>query len=263
MKALYGLVIAGVLLTALGAGIQDYLAEMKTSIDAVERFVQDDFAYGNFSYPSACARIPQTKRAAIVRAAGEFARSFTASKSFIDWYDGLREQRKPAPPESTPSMADSRAQQVEALKKQIVESEKSAASAPAEQRAIFNDVLKALRSSLKEIEKTDNSQDALMDNEIAKMNAAAKQEYAQKLAAFEAEYPKGNPRPLIKLRLQALLKETEGVDFTAKLAKKNNQMVFANPEYEKKNRDWKLAFRAGKEATEAARAFAREWLKSL
>jgi hypothetical protein len=263
MRALYSLAIAAILLTTLGAGIRDYLADMKTSMDAVERFVQDDIGYGSFSFPSACARIPQAKRAAVVRAAGEFARSFTASKAFIEWYSEFREQRKPTPPETTPSMTDSRAQQVEALKKQIAETEKSAASAPAEQRSLFNDVLKALRSSLKEIEKSDKAQDAMMDSEIVKMNAGAQQEYAQKLAAFEVEYPKGNPRLLIKTRLQELLKKTEGVDFNAKLVKKDNLMRFANPEYEKKDSEWKLAFRAGKEATEAARAFAMEWLKSL
>jgi hypothetical protein len=263
MKALYGLAILAILFLTLGAGIQDYLADMKTSMDSVERLVQDNIAYGNFSYPSACARIPQAKRAAIVRAAGEFARTFTASKAFKDWYDEFREERKPGAPELTPTMADSRSQQIDALKLQIAETEKSAASAPADQKGVFNDVLKALRSSLKDTEKSDKSQDGMMDSEIVKMNAAAKQEHAQKLAAYEAEYPKGDPRPLIKSRLQALLAKTEGIDFNAKLVKKNNAMVFANPEYEQKDSEWKLAFRAGKEATGAARAFAKEWLKSL
>jgi hypothetical protein len=40
-------------------------------------------------------------------------------------------------------------------------------------------------------------------------------------------------------------------------------MVFANAEYENKPGEWKLAFRAGKEATETSRTFANDWLKSL
>ena len=38
---------------------------------------------------------------------------------------------------------------------------------------------------------------------------------------------------------------------------------FAREDYEAKPAEWKMCFRAGKEATEAARAFAREWIKSL
>jgi hypothetical protein len=40
-------------------------------------------------------------------------------------------------------------------------------------------------------------------------------------------------------------------------------MRFANEDYEGKPAEWKICFRAGKEATEAARAFARSWLTEL
>ena len=78
-KLLAGLAI---LLITLGAGIQDYLTEMKTTMKHVEGYVQDNMGYGNFVYPSACARIPDAHRAAIVRAAWEFARSFTTTAAF-------------------------------------------------------------------------------------------------------------------------------------------------------------------------------------
>jgi hypothetical protein len=263
MRTMWLAAAFAILLTTLGAGIQDYLADMKTSMKGVEDFVQDNIAYGNFVFPSACARIPPAKRAAIVRAAGEFARSFTTSKAFIAWYDQFREQRKPVLPSLTPSMSESRAEQVAAIKQQIAETEKNAASAPAAQKSIFNDVLNALKSTLKDLQAVDKSQDAEMDKAIVESNATAKQEHAEKLATFELEYPKGDPRPLIKTRLQAFLEKTEGIDFGAKLVKKNNVMVFASPGYENKASEWKTAYRAGKEATEAARAFAREWLKSL
>jgi hypothetical protein len=67
----------------------------------------------------------------------------------------------------------------------------------------------------------------------------------------------------VKKRLQAFLEATKNVDFAAKLVKKDKVMVFAKEEYENKDGNWKLAYRAGKEATEAARAFAQEWLKGL
>jgi hypothetical protein len=259
-KLLAGLAI---LLITLGAGIQDYLTEMKTTMKHVEGYVQDNMGYGNFVYPSACARIPNAHRAAIVRAAWEFARSFTTTAAFASWYNEFRDQRKPGAPTPTPSMAESRAEQIASMKKQIAETEKNASSAPASQQGLFNDILTALKSSLKEVEGADKSKDAEMEQMIVQMNAAAKKEYADKLAEFEREYPKGDPRPLIRRRLEAFLEKTKGVDFGAKLVKKEKIMVFANAEYENKPGEWKLAFRAGKEATETSRTFANDWLKSL
>jgi hypothetical protein len=252
-----------ILVVSLGAGIQDFLAELKTSMQSVEGFVKDAVSYGNLNYPPVCAKIPAARRAAIVRAAGEFARSFTATNAFKMWYDGFREERKPSAPTLSPTMEQSRADQIAAIKKQIAESEKAEATAPDAQKGMYKDMLAALKSALKDMEKADKSQDAEMDKFIAQSNETAKQDYATKLAEYEREYPKGNPRPLIRKRLEKLLEETKGVDFGAKLVKKDNLMEFANPAYEQKSREWKLAFRAGKEATDAARAIASEWLKAL
>lgn len=263
MKTLKLLVGLAILLTTLGAGLQDYLAEMKTTMNRVEGYVQDNFSYGNFVYPSACALIPNARRPAIVRAAWEFARAFTTTAAFASWYNELRDQRKPGAPALTPSMAESRAEQIAATKKQIAETEKDAASAPASQQGIFKDILTALRSSLNEAAGVDKSKDAEMEKLIVQMNEAAKKEYADKLEEYEREYPKGNPRPLIRRRLEAFLEKTKGVDFGAKLLKKEKVMVFAKPEYENRPGEWKLAFRAGKEATETSRSFANDWLRSL
>jgi hypothetical protein len=56
---------------------------------------------------------------------------------------------------------------------------------------------------------------------------------------------------------------TQGIDFNAALKESGGNKVFVNPAYEKKSNKWKMAFRAGKEVTEAARAFAQQWLKEL
>ena len=87
--------------------------------------------------------------------------------------------------------------------------------------------------------------------------------YKEKLAAWEKEYPAGDPKPLLKLRLREFLDATGNVDFGAKLVKKGDALVFVNPAYENKESRWKTAYRAGKEDTEAARAIAQQWLKEL
>jgi hypothetical protein len=263
MKLRWLMALVALVFITLGAGIQDYLADMKTTMKDVENCVEENIANGSYYYPPACALIAPAKRPAIVRAAGEFARSFVSTAAFKSWYEELRESRRPEAPKLMGSMSDMRSEQVTAMRNQIAETEKARAAAPADQQKLYNDVLAALKSSLKEIQAGDASQDAVMNAGIEQQNAEATAEYKQKLAAFEKEYPKGDPRPMIRRRLQTFLQQTEGVDFGAKLQRKGKQMVFVNSAYENMDSTWKRAFRAGKEATDAARAFAREWLNSL
>lgn len=258
---LFALLVLPFLATA--PGIDDHLAAMKTTKTAVQDFIQSDLSYGSFSYPAACALIPAQKRAAVVRAVGEFARAFTKTETFMQWYAGFREEKKPDAPELMPSVAESRKKQIAEVKKSIAEQEKAQANAPADQKGIFRDVLTSLRSMLKDLEKTDPSQDKEMDGFIRQSNDQMMAEFKEKQDVYAKEFPAGNPRPLIKRRLEEFLKETENVDFGAKIVKKEDGWVFESAAYENKDGKWKSAYRAGKEATEAARAFAREWLKEL
>jgi len=260
-----GLLVVSIVLFAvtLGAGIDDYLPDMKCTKNQVEDFIQGNFRYGSFSYPSACSLIPVNKRAALVRAVGEYTRTFVASVAFTKIYDEFREEQKPRAPELMPMMSEARKKQLTEMKAALAEQEKAAAKAPADQQAMYKDILASLRKTVKDLEKPDTSSDAAMDAYIQEANRTATEEYQKKLAEYERDYPKGDPRPLVKKRLQTFLDATKNVDFSAKLVKKDKMMIFAREEYENKDSNWKLAFRAGKEATEAARAFAQEWLKGL
>lgn len=86
--------------------------------------------------------------------------------------------------------------------------------------------------------------------------------YKQAVKTWEEQYPE-NYNLLIKKRLQKLLEQTADVDFYAELKLVGNTKIFAKTEYERKNRNWKMAFRAGKEVTELTRAFAQQWLNEL
>ena len=67
------------------------------------------------------------------------------------------------------------------------------------------------------------------------------------------------------MRLREFLAESATVDFTAKtaLSKEKKKQTFVNPEYELKPLQWKMMYRAGKPAVDAARAAAQDWLKAL
>lgn len=93
---------------------------------------------------------------------------------------------------------------------------------------------------------------------IVMERAQEDQDYKERVAQWEEEYP-ADPKELVKQRLQDFLRETSNVDYAAKL----NGRRFANAAYESKSSEWKLAYRAGKEPTEKARAFAEAWLKEL
>ena len=70
-------------------------------------------------------------------------------------------------------------------------------------------------------------------------------------------------RALVAGRLRRFLAVSADVAYDARLVDKNGRKVFADPAFEAKPREWKLCFRAGKPATDAARAFAQRWLADL
>jgi hypothetical protein len=79
---------------------------------------------------------------------------------------------------------------------------------------------------------------------------------------FEKRYP-ADPRALIAMRLRHFLDVTSDVNYAARLVVKDKKNVFADAALEAKPAAWKIAFRAGKPATDAARAFAQKWLADL
>ena len=56
---------------------------------------------------------------------------------------------------------------------------------------------------------------------------------------------------------------SKDVAYDAQLVDKDGAKVFADPALEAKPKEWKMCFRAGKPATDAARGFAQKWLNEL
>lgn len=72
-----------------------------------------------------------------------------------------------------------------------------------------------------------------------------------------------DPNVTLRRRLQEFLDLSADVDFAAATTGSGSSRRFVKEEYEAKSSQWKMCFRAGKEATGAARAFAQEWMESL
>ena len=247
----------------LAAGIDDYLSDLKCTKEDVQHYIENSIGGGYLSYPGDARLIPATKRTALVRAAGEFAKSYVRTDAFKNWYAEYREQHKPKMPELMDSAAKSREEQISSLKKALADMEKARQEAPANMKGVFTQNIETTKQMLKEIEKANPQQDEQMDQYANQANQQARKEYNDKVAQWEKEYPAGNYRPLLKKRLKEFLDASSGIDFTAKLVTKGKKKAFANPDYESKDGDWKRCFRAGKEATDAARSFAQAWLREL
>ena len=101
-----------------------------------------------------------------------------------------------------------------------------------------------------------------MIDDMNRSNEYLEKDYRDRLLKFEQDHPK-DPNVLLKKRLQQVLDITADVDYDAELKEVGKYRVFVNPDYEKKPGEWKLAFRAGKAATDAVRAAALQWLKEI
>lgn len=119
----------------------------------------------------------------------------------------------------------------------------------------------ALEMSKKQLAEYKSGKSAQIDYEV-RQGEMRYQEEKNKKEEWEKQNPESNPG-LVKQRLNEFLEATKGIDYNAALVEKNGKKYFSNPKYEAKDGQWKMAFRAGKEVTETARAFAQQWLKEL
>ena len=98
----------------------------------------------------------------------------------------------------------------------------------------------------------------------AQIAEAMAQELKQKQKNPSTEVlPPKDPKGAIRQALQTVIAATEGVDFAAAVEQRETRRFFTNPAYEAKPETWKMAFRAGRDATEGARTFAKAWLAEL
>ena len=201
-------------------------------------------------------------RVAMVNAATTLARAFVESDEFKRRYADHREANgpDPLPAEQTADqvLAKQRAdfeKQVEALRKQFADD----AITP-EQRATLEEGFVAMRAQFTEMET--GPRRAEIDSALKTQRAQQVSGHAAATRDFEALFPI-DPKALVAMRLRQFLETTRDIDFTARLVDQDKVRKFADPALEAKPASWKMCFRAGKPATDAAREFARKWLADL
>jgi hypothetical protein len=243
----------------------DVVTQLGSSVEEAHDAIFSAFSSGNV-YMSGTRDVFKTAndqtRALLVTGVINLARAYTTTADFAKRWGVFRENRKPSPPQPGPtSMAAIQEQQKKGFEDAIKNMEETAKKMP-ELKATFDEQIKAMRLQLAELSKQDPAANAQMDAILKQGAEQAQAQHKLELAEWEKNYPV-DPKPVIAKRLRDFLAVSATVDYSAKLVAKNGKMRFENPDYERKDSQWKYMYRAGKPAVDAARALAQEWLKAL
>jgi len=252
-----------VCVTVFGAAAQDHLATLGISEGRAKEAVFDSLMSDAVSIagkPAAFIAMSSTARVALVNFALSLARTFAESDDFKRRYADHREANGPEPlPEAQSADAIFKKQR-EGFENQVAEMRKLFDQITPEQRATLEEGWKQMREQFDAMEKGERRTQI-----EANINAQRAEQVRQRDAAMkelEKTYP-ADARALVAMRLRRFLDVTKDVDYSAQLVDKDKKKVFADAALEARPAEWKMAFRAGKPATDAARAFAQKWLADL
>ena len=253
------------LLCVIGGAVlaQDHLATLGISEGRAKEAVFDSFVGDTVSLagkPAAFIALSPQQRATMVNAALTLARSFVESDDFKRRYADHREANGPDPlPE--PQTADQIfAKQRAGFENQVTEMKKLYDQITPAQIATLEAGWNDMRRQLDEMEKGERRKE--IEGLLKEQRDQQVRERDLAMQQLNKAYPP-DPRALVAMRLRRFLDVTSDVAYDAQLVEKDKKKVFADPVLEAKPAEWKLAFRAGKPATDAARSFAQKWLSDL
>jgi hypothetical protein len=238
----------------------DVLSQLGITPDAAKDAIGSVITAGvyNPGLPSTAFKLlPPAARAQTATAGVAWLKAYVNTPDFRQQYDQARQNHKPEAPswERTPEQELQKLD--EDQKQQMAESREAIASLPAEQRKAMEDALKNAADLVAKMN-TPESRKMRLDALTAE-RAEETNEYEATLAKWKQDYP-DDPRPVVARRLREFLQLSADVDFAATL---NANGTFQNAAYQAKSSQWKMCYRAGREATTAARAAVQAWLAEL
>jgi hypothetical protein len=155
-----------------------------------------------------------------------------------------------------------RSQMIENAKNAVVKSEEMLRRSDASFKSIFEKNVEDAKKALKDAEDPNSKHYLAYTKNYPQAVKNYKASYERAVAGWNTKYP-SNQLLFIKKRLEEFLNATKDIDFAAELAEKNGKKIFMNPDYERKDNRWKMAFRAGKEVVEPARDFVQKWTAEI
>ena len=248
---------------AIGAAAQDHLATLGISEGRAKEAVFDSFMSDAVSIagkPAAFIAMTPAARVALVNFALTLARTFAESDDFKRRYADHREANGPEPLPEEQTADAIFAKQRAGFENQVAEMRKLFDQITPEQRATLEEGWKQMREQFDAMEKGERRKQ--IEEQLNAQRTAMLRGRDAAMQEFEKTYP-ADPRALVALRLRRFLDVTKDVDYSAQLVDKDKKKVFADATLEARPAEWKMSFRAGKPATDAARAFAEKWLADL
>jgi hypothetical protein len=249
---------------ALGAAeAQDFLATLGISEGRAKEAVFDSFVADAVSIagkPAAFIALSPQARVALVNFTLNLARAFVESDDFKRRYADHREANGPDPLPEEQTADQIFAKQRAGFENQVAEMRKLFDQITPEQRATLEAGWADMRRQLDEMEKGERRKQ--IEGLLQQQRAEQIKQRDLAMQELDKTYP-ADPRALVAMRLRHFLDVTKDVAFDAKLEEKDRKTVFADATLEAKPAEWKMAFRAGKPATDAARTFAEKWLADL
>lgn len=268
------LCIAGLLLVILGLFLfsftiqqrmqEDFLKQLGlTKSQADERISQGLLGgYLNHYGIKNLKNIMLDNRGQVVQDLAAYAKQYTGTDAFKKAYAALKEANKPAPVQKVETPEEMRVSTIKMAKEYLQQTEESIKKAAPDMKKLYEQALDAAKKNLKDAEDPNNKMLKNYTQNYEGLKKAMEESYDNQLREWEKKYPT-NHLLYVKEKLQAYLDATEDIDFNAELTERKGIKYFVNQGYERKGNRWKLAFRAGKDAVETGRNFARQWIAEI
>lgn len=255
-------VIAALATPAVAVGA-DILAQLGIAPEVAREAIGGVISGGvyNPGLPAqAFKQLPPAARVQAVTAGVAWVKAYVSSAEFTRQYAQVRQNHRPEAPawELTPEQELQKAEDDQ--RQQREQSQQAIAALPPEKRKAMEDALRNaadLTAKMDTPEARQKRLDAIKVDRAEQTNA-----YNAAVAQWRQDYP-DDPRSLVAKRLREFLQLSADVDYSATLTSNGSTFAFENPAYQAKSSQWKLCYRAGREATAAARAAVQAWLTEL
>lgn len=250
-------------MTLGAAAAQNHLGALGISEGRAREAVFDSFITDTLSLAGnsqTFTAAPPSARVALVNFALSLARSFSETDDFKRRYADHREANGPDPLPEEPGVDAILAKQRAGFEAQVLQMRQLFDQITPEQRATLEAGWTDMRAQLTEMET--GPRRAELEKALRQQRVMQERERELAMQQLEAIWP-ADPRALVANRLRHFLELSSDVAYDAKLVDQGGRKVFADPALEAKPKEWKMCFRAGKPATDAARAFAQKWLNDL
>lgn len=264
LAGITGLALIGLLSFSTLQQFGDFWEQLGITQQKGSNTIKSSFLNGSFYHPNVrvVRSLAAGDRVAVAKDLLAYTKEYVNTPAFAQEYEQSRQSRKPALPEPAKTEAVIRQKFIDDTKSAIENLEKFIKVADASMKKASEEALAQQKAWLKDYQDPNSEmvKMAVMGEETQFQSRQA--QYEQALKDWQASYP-AHVKTMIKMRLQKMLAATKDVDFAAQTVERDGLKRFVKQEYENKSAEWKKAYRAGKDVTQAAQAFARQWLQEL